>query len=117
MEAAASRGLLMVNRTTGSGTRVLLDRLLGGRRPDGYLNQARTHHGVAAAVAQGRADWGMTLEGIAASAGLGFLFVQDEAYDLVVRETREERPAVAALLALLADPAARAELAEMGFEV
>jgi len=52
----------MVNRNPGSGTRVIIDRLLGGLRPDGYTNQPRTHHAVAAAVAQGRADWGITLK-------------------------------------------------------
>jgi putative molybdopterin biosynthesis protein len=114
--AAALRGeRRMVNRNPGSGTRVLLDRLLGGARPDGYTNQPRTHHAVAAAVAQGRADWGMTLDVIAAGAGLGFLFVQDERYDLAISDTRRSRPAVAALLALLQEPAARDGLRRLGF--
>lgn len=114
--AAALRGdRRMVNRNPGSGTRVLLDRLLGGARPDGYTNQPRTHHAVAAAVAQGRADWGMTLDVIAAGAGLGFLFVQDERYDLAIPDARRSRPAVAALLALLEDPEARAGLQRLGF--
>ena len=104
LAAALRGGRRMVNRNPGSGTRVLLDRLLGGARPDGYTNQPRTHHAVAAAVAQGRADWGMTLDVIAAAAGLGFLFVQDERYDLAVPDARRSRPAVAALLALLEDP-------------
>ena len=58
---------------------------------------------MAAAVAQGRADWGMTLDVIAAAAGLGFLFVQEERFDLAVPDGRRSRPAVAALLALLED--------------
>ena len=66
----------MVNRNQGSGTRVLIDRLLGGARPAGYAVQPRNHNAVAAAVVQGRADWGMTLDTIARSAGLGFLPVQ-----------------------------------------
>jgi len=94
---------------------VLLDRLLGGARPDGYANQPRTHHAVAAAIAQGRADWGMTLDAIAAAAGLGFLFVQDERYDLAVPDARRSRPAVAALLALLQDAAVRDRLRGLGF--
>ena len=56
---------VMVNRNQGSGTRALIDRLLGGVRPPGYAVQPRNHNAVAAAVVQGRADWGMTLDTIA----------------------------------------------------
>jgi putative molybdopterin biosynthesis protein len=115
LAAARSRGRRMVNRNPGSGTRVLTDRLLGGLHPDGYYNQPRTHHAVAAAIAQGRADWGMTLDVIAAAAGLGFIFVQDELYDLAVPEARRGRPAVAALARLLEDAGVRARLRDMGF--
>ena len=115
LAAGRRGGRRMVNRNPGSGTRVLLDRLLGGARPDGYANQPRTHHAVAAAIAQGRADWGMTLDAIAAAAGLGFLFVQDERYDLAVPDARRSRPAVAALLALLQDEAVRDRLRGLGF--
>ena len=108
-------GHRMVNRNPGSGTRGLIDRLLGGLRPDGYTNQPSTHHAVAAAVAQGRADWGVTLDVIAAAAGLGFLFVQEERFDLAVVEERRSRPAVIALAGLLADPSVRAGLRERGF--
>jgi molybdate-binding protein len=57
----------------------------------------------------------MTLDVIAAGAGLGFLFVQDERYDLAISDTRRSRPAVAALLALLQEPAARDGLRRLGF--
>ena len=55
----------MVNRNAGAGTRVLIDQLLGGARPPGYGNQPRSHNAVAAAVAQGRADWGIAIEPVA----------------------------------------------------
>ncbi len=115
LAAVRRGGRRMVNRNPGSGTRLLLDRLLAGLRPDGYTNQPRTHHAVAAAVAQGRADWGMTLDVIAAASGLGFLFVQEERYDLAVPEGRRSRPAVQALLALLDDAAVRERLRRLGF--
>lgn len=105
----------MVNRNPGSGTRILLDDLLEGAQPPGYLHQVKTHHGVAAAVEQGRADWGMTLETVAASSGLGFHFIANERYDLAVRKDRWDRPAVATLRRLLTDPVVRADLAELGF--
>ena len=105
----------MINRNPGSGTRILIDDLLEGVQPDGYLTQARTHHAVAAAIEQGRADWGMTLDTIAATAGLGFFFVADERYDVAIRADRWERPAVVALRRLLEDPAVRRDLAALGF--
>ncbi len=107
----------MINRNPGSGTRILLDGLLDGSQPDGYLHQARTHHAVAAAIEQGRADWGMTLDTIASAAGLGFFFVADEMYDVAIREDRWERPAVLVLRRLLEDPAVRTDLAALGFIV
>ncbi|MCE9634476.1 MAG: molybdopterin biosynthesis protein [Planctomycetes bacterium] len=114
--AAAKRdGVRMVNRNAGSGTRMLIDGLLGGARPDGHLHQARSHHAVAAAVAQGRADWGMTLDVLAASHGLGFVFVREEEYDLAVPEARWDRPAVVALREALASNAGAAELSAAGF--
>jgi putative molybdopterin biosynthesis protein len=105
----------MINRNPGSGTRILIDGVLAGVRPDGYLHQARTHHAVAASVEQGRADWGMTLDTIAAKAGLEFRFVADERYDIAVRADRWDRPAVAILRRLLDDPTARRRLADLGF--
>ncbi len=106
----------MVNRNPGSGTRVLIDRLLGGARPDGYLHQTRTHHAVAAAVQQGRADWGVTLDTVAAAAGLTFRFLRDEEFDFAVPAARWDRPAVVALRELLEDPAVVAELQALGFD-
>ena len=69
--ALADPECLMVNRNQGAGTRILIDQLLGGARPDGYWNQPRSHNAVAAAVAQGRADWGMTIAPVARAYGLG----------------------------------------------
>jgi putative molybdopterin biosynthesis protein len=105
----------MINRNPGSGTRILIDGLLDGVQPDGYLHQARTHHGVAAAIEQGRADWGMTLDTIAATAGLEFLFVADERYDIAIRADRWDRPAVAELRTMLKDPHVQRDLADLGF--
>lgn len=107
----------MVNRNQGSGTRILLDRLLGGARPAGYAVQPSNHHAVAAAVAQGRADWGLAIESVARARGLGFAPYQEERYDFVVPKARKDRPAVQAFAALLGEPAARRKLREMGFNL
>jgi len=105
----------MVNRNPGSGTRILIDQLLDGSKPPGYLHQVKTHNGVAAAIEQRRADWGMTLETVAKTAELGFHFVANERYDFAVTEDRWDRPAVLALRHLLEDPSVRIELADRGF--
>ena len=112
--ATADRGCVMVNRNQGSGTRALIDRLLSGTRPPGYAVQPRTHNAVAAAVVQGRADWGVTLDTVARQAGLGFIPVQHEQYDFVVPAARAERPAVNAFRARLADPSTRDALTRLG---
>ena len=119
--AERSRGFVrsgecrMVNRNRGSRTRLLIDRLLGDARPPGYMSEAKSHHGVAAAVAHGRADWGVTLDVLARSHGLGFSFMRDERFELVVPDGKRARPAVVALVELLADAAVQAELAQLGF--
>jgi putative molybdopterin biosynthesis protein len=116
-EAALADGeCVLINRNRGSGTRVLLDRLLGSARPSGFLTEARSHNAVAAAVAQGRADWGVAIAPVARAAGLDFLPLRQERYDFVVPKTRRQRPAVRAFVELLAEPATRRTLHELGFE-
>jgi putative molybdopterin biosynthesis protein len=107
----------MVNRNQGSGTRILIDRLLGGAQPPGYPVQARSHNAVAAAVAQGRADWGVAIAWVAEHNDLGFLPLEDEQYDFVIPKSRWDRPGVAAFREVLADPVVRGELVAMGFRV
>jgi putative molybdopterin biosynthesis protein len=116
--AAATRdaSCVMVNRNQGSGTRTIIDRLLGGTKPHGYAVQPRTHNAVAAAVVQQRADWGVTLDTIARSAGLGFIPVQPEQYDFVTPKARTGRPGIKAFRALLAEPATREALSRIGMK-
>jgi putative molybdopterin biosynthesis protein len=113
--ACADPRCLLVNRNRGSGTRVLIDRLLGPGRPPGYLAEAKSHSAVAAAVAQGRADWGVAIATVAREYGLGCLPLRDERFDFVVPADRLNRPAVATFRRLLEDPDVCAELRAMGF--
>jgi putative molybdopterin biosynthesis protein len=112
--ALADAQCLMVNRNAGAGTRVLIDTLLAGKRPPGYSNQPRSHNAVAAAVAQGRADWGVSTSSVAELYGLGFLFIAPEEYDFLVVESRRSRPAVQAFLAALRDEGVRAQIQALG---
>jgi putative molybdopterin biosynthesis protein len=108
-------GCVMVNRNPGSGTRILIDRLLGSNRPAGYGVQTKSHNAVAAAVAQGRADWGIAIDTVARQYGLAFIPLQEERYDFIVPRDRLDRTPVRAFRALLDDPAVRSELRSMGF--
>jgi putative molybdopterin biosynthesis protein len=112
----ADAAALMVNRNAGAGTRVLIDRLLLGARPPGYANQPKSHNAVAAAVAQGRADWGVAIEPVAKLYGLGFLPLSPEHYDFLLVESRKDRPAVQAFLTALHDPATRERIRALGMQ-
>jgi putative molybdopterin biosynthesis protein len=113
--ALADPDCVLVSRNRGSGTRVLIDRLLHGATPPGHLTEARSHNAVAAAVAQGRADWGVAIRTVAAEAGLGFLPLQEEQYDFVVPARRWDRPAVRAFRELLGQAETHQALAACGF--
>jgi putative molybdopterin biosynthesis protein len=107
----------MVSRNAGSGTRILIDRLLAGDRPAGYWSQPNTHNAVARAVAKCRADWGLTIKTVARQYNLGFIPVQDEHYDFVVPKSRAHRPPVQRFHALLQEPSLRAALVADGFGI
>jgi len=114
--ALADAKCLMVNRNAGAGTRVLIDKLLGGKRPPGYSNQPRSHNAVAAAVAQGRADWGVAIEPVAKLYGLGFLPLAPEEYDFILVKSRAQRVAVQAFLLALRDERTRDRIRALGMQ-
>jgi putative molybdopterin biosynthesis protein len=113
--AVSDPACVLVNCNRGSGTRVLLDRLLNGMKPAGFLTEAKSHAAVVAAVTQGRADWGVAIEPAARAAGLGFIPVRGEQFDFVVPRARLGRPGVIAFRETLADQEVRAVLRRMGF--
>jgi putative molybdopterin biosynthesis protein len=108
---------LMVNRNRGSGTRVLIDGLLAGREPRGFAVEVRSHNGVAAAVAQSRADWGVAIAPVAKAYGLAFLPIGPERFDFAVPADRWDRPAVGAFRQVLGSETARQRLRSLGFLV
>ena len=115
--ALADPDCTMVNRNAGSGTRVLIDKLLGSARPPGHSLQTKSHNAVAAAVQQRRADWGVAIDTVARQYGLGFIALQEEHYDFIVPKTRLARPAVEMFRALLAEPAMQEQLRALGFRL
>ena len=81
----------IINRQSGSGTRILLDYNLSllDLDPDriiGYDKEEFTHMAVAADILSGRADVGMGIFAAARALGLDFVPVTVEQYDLVIPE-------------------------------
>jgi putative molybdopterin biosynthesis protein len=94
--------LRWVNREEGSAARRAFDTLLGSRqRPKGYSHVVSDHRAVAATVASGWAEAGMCVRPAAADAGLAFLALQQEAYELCVAESLLDDPRIVALTATL----------------
>ena len=86
-------GWRIINRNPGSGTRVLIDRLLGkdASQVPGYSVLARSPQGAVAAVAAGTADFTVAPEAVAREAGLEFFPLVDEEVELAFLEERRER--------------------------
>ena len=105
---------LMINRNLGSGTRILIDQLLDGSKPNGYLVQTNNHRAVIAAIEQGRADWGIAIQSGAVDDNIGFLPIQDECYDFMVSDSRLLKKSVQAFIKLLKDRSVNEVLVELG---
>jgi putative molybdopterin biosynthesis protein len=95
-----------INRQRGAGTRMLLDYELGraGLPPQqirGYDREVYTHMAVAVAVATGAADVGLGIMAAARAAGLDFVPVARERFDLAVPEEHLRSPLVGHVLAVL----------------
>jgi len=108
-------GCTLANRNVGSGTRLLIDRLLDGAQPPGYSVQLKSHNAVAAAVSQNRADWGVAIDTVADMYALATIPLQAERFDFLVPKERLGRPAVRAFQALLQDAEVRGKLEAAGF--
>jgi len=85
----AEKGLRLINREEGSGTRLLLDLLceqegIDGKQIMGYDDEVFTHLEVGVAILKGEADVGLGIQSVAEPLGLSFLPLQKERYDLVV---------------------------------
>jgi putative molybdopterin biosynthesis protein len=100
-------GLRFVNRTRGTGTRLVLDEWLAstgrsGANIQGYEREEASHAAVAAAVAAGEADAGLGIASAAHVHGLTFVPLMRENYWLVCLKSALDTPALRGLLGLLA---------------
>ncbi len=112
--------LRFVNRECGSGARVLLDekvsRLnLNQRNIPGYNTIVTSHLAVASTVARGDADAGIGIQKVASQVPeIDFVPLQQERYDLVIREEDAGLPHFQALLHLLQSRSFQAEIQALG---
>jgi molybdate-binding protein len=111
VRGAVGSKLRWVGREAGSGARQCLDELLEGRSPPRRL--ASDHRGVAEAVRSGWADAGVCLRLVGEEAGLGFLPVRREDYDLCIHESSAGDHRVQALLQTLRSPSYRRAVGEL----
>ncbi|MDZ4685483.1 MAG: substrate-binding domain-containing protein, partial [Planctomycetaceae bacterium] len=109
-DAVAGR-LRWIGREAGSGARQCLDEVLQDRPSPRHI--ARDHHGVADAIRNGWADAGICLRLVAVEAGLRFLSVQQESYDIVYRTAVADEPRLRALVAVVRSPQFRKLLSEL----
>ena len=115
----AREGVRFVNRQRGSGTRVLLDHMLGGSglAPGiipGYDREEYTHLAVAAAVAGGSADVGLGVLSAARALELDFVPLQSERFDLVIPSGFYRSELLAPVLAAIRSGAFRRRIDELG---
>ncbi len=108
--------LRWVGREQGSGAQRLVERALaaeGGRAPARPRRLALDHAGVAEAIRCGWAQLGPCVRLAAEHAGLDFLSVERQDYDLCITPELADDPPVAAVLQALRSPALRRLLGEL----
>jgi molybdate-binding protein/DNA-binding transcriptional regulator YhcF (GntR family) len=103
-----SPDIMFVNRQRGSGTRILLDSQLlslgiASGEVKGYQREENTHVAVAIAVSQGEADAGLGAESAAIAAGLDFIPLTKERYDLIILKETLERQALKRVVEMVQD--------------
>jgi len=114
-------GLRLARREPGAGADKLVQALAaaeGVRGPALSGPMASGHAEVALLVRSGAADVGVAIESVALAAGLGFVPLVEERFDLVVPAAVAETAPVTQLLESLGDRAFRADAAELpGYDI
>lgn len=105
-----------IGREPGSGARQVLDELLQGAPTPSLV--AKDHRGVVEAVRSGWAGVGVSVRLVSEEAGLDFISVREEAYDLCIPEQHAVDPRVRALIEVVRSPSFRRMLGELpGYDV
>ena len=102
----AQAGIKIVNRSLGTGTRLLLDRELkkaglNGENIEGYSNEVSRHLDVGLEILSGRADAGPGIRAVAGVLEIGFIPLRWERFDLMISKKRFFDEGVQRFLGLL----------------
>lgn len=121
-DLARRPGVRIVNRQPGSGTRLLLDAELrrAGAEPEsvaGYKTEVSTHEEAALRVLRGEADAALACEWAGRQAGLGFVPLCEERFDLIVPREAGKRAAGSLVEALRAPSFRRRGSAWPGYDL
>lgn len=113
----ARPGLRVVGREVGAGAQLLLERTLQAQGLAGTTHlQVRGHGEVARAVALGAADVGVASQDAALAAGLAFVPLAEERYDLAIPRPLLDDPRLLRLLDVMISAPFRRELAALGYD-
>jgi excisionase family DNA binding protein len=102
----ARTGIKIVNRTLGTGTRLLLDHELrkagiSSEKMRGYHHEVQRHLDVGLEILSGRADAGLGIRAVAALLDIGFVPLRRERYDLLISKERFFNVGIQRFLGLL----------------
>lgn len=104
VNAIVRSNMRWVGREAGAGARQCQDEILGNRQP---RRRAKDHRGVAEAIRCGWADVGVCLRLVSEQAGLRFIHVRNEAYDLCFSAYLQSDMRLKKLVEVLRSPALR----------
>jgi molybdate-binding protein len=108
----ARQGITIVNRSLGTGTRLLLDNQLKkagvkGEKLNGYAHEVSRHLDVGLEILAGRADAGPCIRAVAGLLDLDFIPLRWERYDLMIAKDRFFDAGIQRFLGLLHENAFR----------
>lgn len=108
----ARPGIKIVNRSLGTGTRLLLDRELNkaginGEKIEGYTHEVQRHLDVGLEILSGRVDAGPGIRAVAGLLNLDFIPLRWERFDLMITKERFFDETIQAFLGLLTEKAFR----------
>jgi putative molybdopterin biosynthesis protein len=119
VEDLTRKGVVLINREEGAGSRLLLDTLLDAEGVSaaaitGYERMVGGHQEVALTVATGQADTGVGTEAVARTYGLDFVPLRQVRYDLALLEEYMHQEPVRQLLSTLQHRWVRSQLSILG---
>jgi excisionase family DNA binding protein len=108
----------LIARPKGAGAQQLLLALLRRERLEigdfGEAPEAPTGPDIAQMIRAGHGDWGIATRAVATTAGLAFVPLAVEHFDLLMRQRDAFRPPLQKLLRLIGDPAFAAQARDLG---